>query len=212
MTRVTKKPEERKNEIMDTAEELFITKGFDLSAVSDIVRKVGVAQGTFYYYFKSKDEVLNAIMEKHVDHLVEKVKVIAKNTQMNAQQKLQDIIDVGFGFEIGKENMIENLYREKNPAIYQQIMIRIINQFVPVLTEVISQGVEEGIFDTLYPQEATEILLAGMAYQYNLIGVSPQGMDIYYKKGKAIEDIMERVIGAKKGSLKLTKKEFRIGE
>lgn len=206
MTRVTKKPEERKNEIMDTAEELFITKGFDFSAVSDIVKKVGVAQGTFYYYFKSKDEVLNAIMERYVDHLLGKVEIIAKNARLNAQQKLQDIIDVAFGFEIGKENMIENLYRKKNPAIYQQIMIRVINQFVPVLTEVISQGAEEGIFDTLYPREATEILLAGMAYQYNVTGVSPQGMYIYYKKGKAMEDIVERVIGARKGSLKLTKK------
>ncbi|MCL5070972.1 MAG: TetR/AcrR family transcriptional regulator, partial [Actinobacteria bacterium] len=198
MTRVTKKPEERKNEIMNAAEELFITKGFDFSAVSDVVKKVGVSQGVFYYYFKSKVEVLDVIMERYVDNLAEKVKAIAKNERLNAQQKLQAIIDVAFGFEIGKENKIEYLYKEKNPVIYQQIMIKVINQFVPLLTEVISQGVEEGIFDTPFPREATEILLGGMTYQYDAIGVFPQSMDIYYKKAKAMEDIVERVIGAKK--------------
>ena len=63
MTRVTKDPEERKKEIMMAAFQLFATKGFQETAVSDIVKKVGVAQGLFYYYFKSKEEVLEAVME-----------------------------------------------------------------------------------------------------------------------------------------------------
>ncbi len=49
MVRISKDPEERKNEIVDAAEELFVTKGYEKTSISDIVKKVGVAQGLFYY-------------------------------------------------------------------------------------------------------------------------------------------------------------------
>ena len=62
--RVTKDPEERKQELIDAAERLFMERGYEATAVSDIVQEVGVAQGTFYYYFPSKEEILEAIIEK----------------------------------------------------------------------------------------------------------------------------------------------------
>ncbi|GIO30333.1 MULTISPECIES: TetR/AcrR family transcriptional regulator [Paenibacillus] len=55
MPRITKNPKERRNEILNAAMELFNTKGFEQTSVSDIVKKIGVAQGTFYYYFQSKE-------------------------------------------------------------------------------------------------------------------------------------------------------------
>ncbi|UCF09236.1 MAG: helix-turn-helix transcriptional regulator, partial [Thermoplasmata archaeon] len=62
--RVVKEPEERREELMDVAEKLIIKKGFEKTTVSDIVKKAKVAQGTFYYYFESKDDVLNAIINR----------------------------------------------------------------------------------------------------------------------------------------------------
>jgi len=61
--RVTKVPEERKQELIDTAERLFLEKGYEQTTVADIVREIEVAQGTFYYYFSSKEEILEAIIE-----------------------------------------------------------------------------------------------------------------------------------------------------
>lgn len=62
--RVVKDPEERRTKLLEASEELFLQKGFGKTMVSDIAGKVGAAQGTFYYYFKSKDEVLAAILER----------------------------------------------------------------------------------------------------------------------------------------------------
>lgn len=64
MARISKQPDERKAELMETAERLFIEKGFASVRVSDIVSAMGVAQGTFYYYFQSKDEVMVALLEQ----------------------------------------------------------------------------------------------------------------------------------------------------
>ena len=55
--RVTKSPEVRRKELRDISEQLFLEKGYEQTMVSDIVRKADVAQGTFYYYFKSKEAV-----------------------------------------------------------------------------------------------------------------------------------------------------------
>jgi AcrR family transcriptional regulator len=67
--RVTKVPEERKQELIDTAERLFLEKGYEQTTVADIVREIEVAQGTFYYYFSSKEEILEAIIEKDITAL-----------------------------------------------------------------------------------------------------------------------------------------------
>ena len=56
--RVVKEAEERKEEILDAAEKMFAMKGFDNTSTGDILDAVGIARGTLYYHFKSKEEIL----------------------------------------------------------------------------------------------------------------------------------------------------------
>jgi AcrR family transcriptional regulator len=60
--RVVKEAEERRNEILDAADELFGQKGFDGSSTNDILEKVGIARGTLYYHFKSKKDIMDALI------------------------------------------------------------------------------------------------------------------------------------------------------
>lgn len=62
--RVVKEHEERRNEILNTAQTLFVTKGYMKTTINDILQAIGIAKGTFYHYFKSKEEVLDAIIER----------------------------------------------------------------------------------------------------------------------------------------------------
>ena len=62
--RIIKEAEVRKNEILDVAEELFAVKGFDGTSTNDILEKAGIARGTLYYHFKSKEEIMMAVAEK----------------------------------------------------------------------------------------------------------------------------------------------------
>ena len=70
MVRITKDPQVRMTEILDAAEELFYVRGYHETAVSDIVKSNGVAQGTFYYYFKSKEEVLEALINRQISKFI----------------------------------------------------------------------------------------------------------------------------------------------
>ncbi len=55
--------QQRRRELLDAARELFAAKGFEKTNVSDIAARAGVSQGTIYWYFKSKDELLMAVFE-----------------------------------------------------------------------------------------------------------------------------------------------------
>ena len=60
--KTVKDAELRRQEILMTAKKLFIKKGYDKTSVNDILKVVDIAKGTFYYYFSSKEEVLEAII------------------------------------------------------------------------------------------------------------------------------------------------------
>lgn len=68
--RVVKEATVRRNEILDAAEQLFVTKGFDGTSTNDILERVGIACGTLYYHFKSKEEILDAMIERMTETLL----------------------------------------------------------------------------------------------------------------------------------------------
>lgn len=67
--RVSKDPEIRRQEIIDAARDLFIEQGYENTSVDDIVRRVAVAKGLFYYYFPKKESILSAIADQFVDQV-----------------------------------------------------------------------------------------------------------------------------------------------
>ena len=82
-----KEPEERKKEILDIAEELFIAKGYDNTSTTDILERVGIARGTMYYHFKSKEEILDALIDRVIQGIVRNVKSVL-SYKATAPQKM----------------------------------------------------------------------------------------------------------------------------
>ncbi|TKH46201.1 helix-turn-helix transcriptional regulator, partial [Bacillus cereus] len=70
--RIVKEYEERRKEILETAERLFLTKGYTKTTVNDILKEIGIAKGTFYHYFKSKEEVMDEIIMRIIKEDVTK--------------------------------------------------------------------------------------------------------------------------------------------
>lgn len=159
MARISKKPEERKAELIDTAEELFLTVGYNLTTVSDIVKKMNVAQGTFYYYFKSKEDILIAIFDKHLQQSMESFKNVLDRSDLNAIEKYNEIIGIQFEIIKSNKNMSLQVHSKENAGIHQRIIINIINAYIPIYEALINQGIKEKIMNTKYPYEISEFLL-----------------------------------------------------
>ena len=92
MSRIIKDPEERRKELIDTAERLFIAEGYDQTAISDIVKEVNVSQGAFYYYFDSKDDVLVAVVEKQIALMESDFHQIADRNDLDEVAKLNSMV------------------------------------------------------------------------------------------------------------------------
>ena len=89
--RPTQDPQQRINEILDAAEYLFSTKGYEQTTIQDIARRMGVAQGTMYYYFKSKDKVMEGVLGRKAATILAAVRQ-EKRQPIQGYAKLSTII------------------------------------------------------------------------------------------------------------------------
>ncbi|MBH5318373.1 TetR/AcrR family transcriptional regulator [Paenibacillus sp. GSMTC-2017] len=197
--RITKKPDERKNEILDVAEGLFGSKGYSKTTINDILQVVGIAKGTFYYYFQSKEEVMDAIVMRYIELGVTAAKAIAANNELTAHEKMFQIIMAQKPNTSEKEQLIEQLHLANNAEMHQKSLVETILQLTPILTEVIEQGIEEGAFDTEYPRESIEFLLVSSQFLFDE-GIFQWQPDELTRKAIAFTSIMEKTLGAKPGS------------
>jgi AcrR family transcriptional regulator len=85
-------PNIRIDEILDAAEPLFFTKGYKKTTITDITSKMGVAKGMIYYYFRSKEEILEAIINRQTQVLLIHIKEIVSSQEKNPVQKFECIV------------------------------------------------------------------------------------------------------------------------
>lgn len=197
--RVIKDPEERRNEILDAAEMLFSTKGYSKTTVNDILQEVGIAKGTFYYYFKSKEEAMDAIVMRFIESGVRVAETIANDPKLKASEKLFQILMAQQPETGKKEQMIEQLHQVNNAEMHQKSLVETIQQLTPILTEVIEQGIEEGIFQTPYPKESVEFLLVSSQFLFDE-GIFKWQAEELMQKAIAFSYVTEKVLGAKQGT------------
>lgn len=198
--RSVKEHEVRRNEILDTAEKLFLSKGYMKATVNNILQEVGIAKGTFYHYFKSKEEVMDAIILRIIEADVEAAKKIASDPTIPVIEKLPQILLAQAPKDGGqKERMIEQFHKPKNAEMHQKSLVQSVLHLTPILTEVIQQGIKESVFKTAYPQETVEFLLVSAIVIFDE-GLFQWEQQEALQKAKAFITIIETALGAKKGS------------
>ena len=197
--RITKNPEERRKELIAIAEQLFIKKGYEKTAVSDIVKKAKVAQGTFYYYFKTKEEILDAIVDRYINLTVEGMKKIANEKESNAVDKIVKIFLFSSSFRKDRTSLMQYLHEDKNAHLHLKFERKMPVKTAKPLSKIISQGVKEKYFDTKYPQEAAKAFIGVSAMVMQGLYDMKPGSEEYFRKLNATIDFLERILGAKSG-------------
>lgn len=157
--RVVKEAAVRRNEILDAAERLFVTKGFDGTSTNDILAEVGIARGTLYYHFRSKEEILNAMIERMSESLVKRAAEIAGQRKIPVLQRLTlMIMALNVDNELGYEIM-EQVHKPQNALMHQKMQEGMLAGLTPLFTGLIEEGIAQGICQTDYPAETAEMLL-----------------------------------------------------
>lgn len=160
MARITKDPVVRRNEIIDAAEELFYSVGYDETSVSDIVKAIGVAQGTFYNYFASKEAVLEALVQRHVSQISAKLEGI-KNLEIPAVQKFEKMFYTIFeNLRNGDGWVFDFLYYNKHLQITEKLIRQSGSMFLPFNKKIIEEGNQQGIFNVDHIDETMDFIAA----------------------------------------------------
>ncbi len=157
--RVVKEANVRKSEILDVAELLFGTKGFDGTSTTDILNMVGIARGTLYYHFKSKEDILDAIIERMTCSLVAKANEIAGKKDVPVLQRLTlMMLALNVNNDLGHEIM-EQVHKPQNALMHQKMQTRLLAGINPIITALIEEGIAQGICQTDHPAEVAEMTL-----------------------------------------------------
>lgn len=198
MPRTVKRPEDRREEFLDTAEALFKEKGYYATSVEDIVDRMGVAKGLFYYYFTSKEALVEAVVDRLWEGAGEDYAAIGARDDLTATQKLLLYSTVRGQVKVQQTYLMDIYVNERESLLVQRMTERGVEVLVPILGEIISQGVAEGSFDTEYPYEAAEFLVRGAMALLRLDMADPEAA----MRGFHITvDLWERVVGAERGSI-----------
>jgi AcrR family transcriptional regulator len=214
MARTVKPPDVRRSELIATAQHLFYTKGYETTSVSDIIDSVGVAKGTFYYYFDSKQAILEAIIDELMDQSMAILQKIVSDETLAAIPKWQQAFKVIGSWKVARrEELIEMLRliaMDENVLLQHKFKAQAVQVMSREIAKIILQGVEEGVFDTPYIQESAEIVLmitqsASEAMGELLLnsGSYEDPAALAQRKVSAIEAAIERVLNAPPGSLSL---------
>lgn len=205
--RITKSYEERRKEILDVAEALFVSKGYIKTSVNDILSNIGIAKGTFYYYFKSKEEVLDAIIDRFISAGIKAAEEIVEDDTLSVHEKFLMMVTAQKPNTDTKKEMINQLHEINNYEMHQKSLVETVKQLSPIMAKVVEQGIEQGLFHTPYPKEAVEFLLVASSFIFDEDIFDWQPDEIMHKV-EAFIHTMEVNLGAEKGSFSYMYKAF----
>lgn len=198
--RITKEHDERRSEILDIAEKLFHIKGYDKCTINDILKEVGIAKGTFYHYFKSKEEVLDAIVSRYKDVVITKVNEVANNDVITLEEKLMGAFMSMRIIDQLDSGMINEMHKTENALLHQKILNQIVIDVAPILVKIIKEGVDRKVWRCKFPLEYMQIFLASS------ITLTDEG--IFEFDGESQNKIMEALISVLEKMLDVSENSF----
>jgi TetR/AcrR family transcriptional repressor of nem operon len=204
----------KRNQILDVAQRLVYTKGYEQMAIQDILDELEISKGAFYHYFDSKPALLEALIERIGQEALQLLNPIVRDPHLPALEKLQRFFDTAVQWKTARKTfMLELLrvwYADHNAIVRQKMLAMSSKHTLPLLTEIFHQGIREGVLNIPFPDQIGVVLLSviqgiGDAFAELLLAREPRGDELQRAERliAAYDDALERVLGAPAGSLHL---------
>ncbi len=195
MARIVKKPDVRRSEIVAAARQLFLTKEYEHATMQNVVEALNIAKGTIYHYFKSKEELLDAVIEDMTEEDHVRKRDLLKGLKGNALDKIRALIDMNKSHA----EVIQQLHRPGNIGLHARLLAVALCKEAKLYHSLIQQGCEEGLFHTAHPLEAAEFLLAGVQFLTD-VGIYPWSSEDLKRRACAFPALIETLLKAPKNS------------
>lgn len=163
----------KKDFILDTAQELFMEQGFDQTSISQILEATQIARGTLYYYFSSKEEIMDAIIERTIEGAFTASQSFADNRELTVLERLAgSMAALNLNHQEGKEVLL-HLNQPQNALLHEKTNQILLERAPQILLPIIQDGIAAGDMKTDYPCESLEMILT---YSLQAFGSSFQAL------------------------------------
>lgn len=201
----------RQREILDAATKLFAERGYANTSVQAIIDAVGIAKGTFYHHFPTKEALLDPLIRRLIDNAVELAGPVVDAPGLDAIEKFTRFHQKIGEWKASRRGLMLDLaqamHHDANALLLKRSTRATLEAVSPLLTEIILQGVEEGVFDTCAPSQAARLVhQLGQALGLSLheaMSAQPASLAQLRLICDAHEEAIERVLGAAPGTLQL---------
>jgi len=201
MGRKAMDPEVRRQQFIKAAEELFRKKGYDNVTMSEIADKVGVSHGAYFYYYKSKEELMRAVIVNTVRDNELGLKAMVADPKKTAQEKMQLLFAMTIDAYAGSD-MVEFPYGYGNATVFREYILMSREANIPLLAEIVRQGNREGSFDVEYPEDTIEYIFFVFENLYDVVRVTHGNEVLFDRKMRALETLLCRALGTGKGTFR----------
>lgn len=154
---VKKSPEQWRSEILNAAQNLFLSKGYEETAITDIMKMVGGAKGMFYRFFQSKEEVMQALGNQMFfeNNPFDAVK---ERSDLNALQKIREVLALNQSDAERERINVQAISILKDPRILAAAVEANRKVLTPLWLELLEEGQQDGSIQTEYAKELSELL------------------------------------------------------
>ena len=138
-------------------------------SVSEIAKEAGIGKGSIYYYFKSKEEIVDAVIERSYSDAIQKAKELVQDPALDAQTKMEIIFQTcrDSSVELSRQEAGSYMERQQSALLHQQYIYIMIRNLRPILADIIRQGNQEGTITCSSPEEVAEIVLIILTIKFD---------------------------------------------
>ena len=188
--------------ILNSAEELMCSMDApnrDIT-VDMIAKNADIGKGSIYYYFESKDEIIDAVIERSYTSAIKEY-FTSTNNCINTYEKLKRLFlsMIRKEFQDNSHNVIISLHIQDDIMLHYKLMMTAIKTVSPILTEILKDGVADGSIHTETPAESAEMIVAMLTFLLNR-SFFPSDDASMYRKLKLYAHILETCLETEEGS------------
>lgn len=216
MPRVIKHPEVRRSEILDWAQRVFLSRGYENASLNEVIAEAGLSKGAFYHYYSSKEQLLEALSGRFAHGAYEAVRGVLQDASLDPLTRLTAFVGRSWNHKIEAApvhwRLFEAFYRPENLVLYQRVTLASAALFRPALTQLISDGVTRGVFDTFDAESVADLLLNLPGNTYPILaeiiaspgkGRTEELIDMLDRRLRLYGIAIDRVLGLPDGSVPL---------
>ena len=203
----------RRDTFLDAAQRLIQTKGYEQMSVQDVLAEVGTSKGAFYHYFGSKAALLEGVIDRMVVTATGTLRPLLDDPNTTAIEKFNGMFQGLASWKTQRRDLLiavlETWLSDDNAIVREKFRREVVTTITPILTEIVRQGVREGIFTVTSPEHAARVtvsLLLGANEHASALYLANHNGEVPFEAVEgalnAYPEAMERILGAPAGSLR----------